>query len=214
MLAAMQTVEGDGGRGGIDPSGAPCRRCIVSGESRETAALVRFAVGPDNQVVPDIAGSLPGRGIWVSADRDSVAAAVANRLFARAARRNVVVDEELPARVETLLRDRCIDLIGLARRAGGAVAGFDKVTAFLAKNTAGVVFAASDAADGGRRKMQRGAAGVPLIEQLDRLELGRAFGRDQVVHAVVASGKIADSLLADARRLSGFRQQVAERGTE
>jgi len=214
MLAAMQTAEVDGGRDGTGPSGMPCRRCIVSGKSRETASLVRFAVGPDNQIVPDIAGSLPGRGIWVSADRDSIAAAVANRLFARAARRNVSVDEGLPARVETLLRDRCIDLIGLARRAGDAVAGFDKVTAFLAKNAAGVVFAASDAADGGRRKMQRGAAGIPLIEQLDRLELGRAFGRDQVVHAVVASGKIADSLLADARRLSGFRQQVAERGTE
>ena len=214
MLAAMQTVEANGGRDGIDPPGVPCRRCIVSGESRETARLVRFAVGPDDRIVPDIAGSLPGRGIWVSADSGSVATAVANRLFARAARRNVVVNEDLPVRVEILLRDRCIDLIGLARRAGGAVAGFDKVTAFLAKNSAGAVFAASDAADGGRRKMRRGAAGVPLIEQLDRLELGRAFGRDQVVHAVVASGKIADSLLAEARRLSGFRQQVAERGTE
>ena len=214
MLAEVQTAEYGDGRDGNDPSGTPCRRCIVSGESRETAALVRFAVGPDDHIVPDIAGSLPGRGIWISADRASIAAAVANRLFARAARRNVIVDEELPARVEILLRDRCLDLIGLARRAGGAVAGFDKVTGFLARNSAGVVFAASDAAAGGRQKMQRGAAGVPLVEQLDRLELGRAFGRDQVVHAVVASGKIADSLLVDARRLSGFRQQDAERGTE
>ncbi len=214
MLAMMQTESYEDARAGDGSSGVPCRRCIVSGESRATAALVRFAVDPDDRIVPDIAASLPGRGIWVSADRASVAAAVANRLFARAARRNVVADERLPAQVETLLRDRCLDLIGLARRAGGAVAGFDKVTAFLAKNRAGVVFAASDAAPGGRRKMQRAAAGIPLVEQLDRLELGRAFGRDHVVHAVVASGKIADSLLVDARRLSGFRQQVAERGTE
>ena len=85
MLAEVQTAEYDDGRDGNDPSGTPCRRCIVSGESRETAALVRFAVGPDDQIVPDIAESLPGRGIWISADRASIAAAVANRLFARAA---------------------------------------------------------------------------------------------------------------------------------
>ncbi len=211
MLATVQDTEIKGGFG-VNRPAAPRRRCIVSGESRETTALVRFVVGPEDRIVPDIDGKLPGRGIWVSADRESVASAVAKRLFARAARRNVTADEDLPAQVEALLLRRCLDLIGLARRAGVAVTGFDKVRAFLATREAGLVLAASDAGADGQAKVRRAAAGIPLVDQLDRTELGRAFGREQAVHAVVASGKISDSLLLDARRLSGFRRQSAERG--
>ena len=115
-------------------------------------------------------------------------------------------------RVETQLVRRCLDLIGLARRGGGAVAGFEKVRAFLAKERAGLLLAAADGADDGRGKMERLGRGVRVATTLDRIELGRAFGRDQAVHAVVAPGKIADQLEAATRRLSGFRQHSAERG--
>ena len=34
-------------------------------------ALLRFVLAPDGQVVPDLAGKLPGRGIWVTPRRDA-----------------------------------------------------------------------------------------------------------------------------------------------
>lgn len=189
---------------------APERRCIVARESRPVSALLRFVAAPDGAIVPDLAGTLPGRGIWVTADRASVEAAVAGKLFARAARRKVVVDPQLADRVETLLLQRCVDLIGLARRGGGAVAGYEKVRAFLAKEKVGLLLAASDGAAEGREKIGRLARGVSVAAALTRDELGRAFGRDQTVHAAIASGKLADQLKAASRRLSGFRQQSAE----
>jgi ribosomal protein L7Ae-like RNA K-turn-binding protein len=94
----------------------------------------------------------------------------------------------------------------LARRGGGAVSGFEKVRAFLSKGTAGLLLAAADGAADGKEKMERLGHGVPVASALSRQELGKAFGRDQVVHAVVASGKIADQLEAASRRLSSFRQ--------
>jgi predicted RNA-binding protein YlxR (DUF448 family) len=186
------------------------RRCIVTRESKPTSALLRFVVAPDGAVVPDVMGVLPGRGIWVTADRASVEAAVAKRLFSRAAQQQVTVDPRLADVVEDQLRRRCLDLIGLARRGGGAVSGFEKVRAFLAKGSAGLLLAAADGADDGREKIERLGHGVPVVSALSRQELGQAFGRDQAVHAVVASGRIAEQLEVAARRLWGFRQQSAE----
>lgn len=188
-----------------DPS--PTRRCIVTRESGPASALLRFVVGPDGAVVPDVAGSLPGRGIWLTARRGAVETAVEKRLFARAARRPVVVDPQLADRVEGQLLRRCVDLIGLARRGGGAVAGYEKVRAVLSKGTAGLLLAAVDGAADGREKLERLGRGVPVVSALTRQELGQAFGRDQAVHAAVASGRIAETLEAATRRLAAYRQQ-------
>ncbi len=97
-------------------------------------------------------GRLPGRGLWLTPRRDIVDSAVAKRLFARAARRPVVVPAGLADRVEALLARRCVDLIGLARRAGQAVAGFAKVEAALDKGEAAVLVEAADGAAGRARQ--------------------------------------------------------------
>jgi len=104
----------------------PERRCIATGDSQPARGLIRFVVGPDGQIVPDVAGKLPGRGIWVSADRAALDLAVKKKLFARAARQAVVVPEGLADLVTTLVRQRVIDLLSLARKSGQAIAGYEK----------------------------------------------------------------------------------------
>jgi predicted RNA-binding protein YlxR (DUF448 family) len=183
---------------------------------RPKVELLRFVLAPDGRVVPDIAGKLPGRGLWLTARRDIVATAVTKRLFARAARQPVIVDEDLAERVEALLAERCRDQIGLARRAGQAVMGFAKVEATLAQGRAAVLLAAADGAADGRAKLRALAPTLPLIEQLSGRELGAAFGREHVVHAALAPGRIAQTLVADAARLAGFRgmSRIDERVVE
>src|SRR5262249_25133213 len=105
----------------------PQRRCICTGESGDRPFLLRFVIGPDDELVPDVAARLPRRGLWWPPRRDIVERAVAKRLFARAARRPVTVPLGLADRIEALLAQRCRDGLGLARRAGLAVAGFTKV---------------------------------------------------------------------------------------
>lgn len=177
----------------------------MTGAVRPKAELLRFVLAPDGRVVPDVAGKLPGRGLWLTARRDIVAAAVTKRLFARAARQPVIVDEDLAERVEALLAERCRDQIGLARRAGQAVMGFAKVEATLAQGRAAVLLAAADGAADGRAKLRALAPALPLVEQLSSGELGAAFGREHVVHAALAPGRIAQALIADAARLAGVR---------
>jgi predicted RNA-binding protein YlxR (DUF448 family) len=189
------------------------RRCVATGLVRPTTSLLRFVVSPEERVVPDIGGALPGRGIWVTADRACVETACQKGCFSRAARRSVKVDNALVEQIEALLVRRCVELIGLARRGGGAVAGFEKVRAFLLAGDGGLLLAAADGADEGRAKLRRVSHGLPVIEPLFRRELGEAFGREQVVHAALVPGRLAGMLREEAMRLSGFRRPNAERGT-
>jgi uncharacterized protein len=187
-----------------DETGAT-RRCFVTGEVRPKAELVRFVVSPEGAIVPDIAGRLPGRGLWLTARRDIVATAVAKRLFGRAARRPVIVDDVLADRVEALLVARCRDLIGLARRAGEAAMGFVKVERMLAAGVAGLLLGASDGARDGRGKLRARAPDLPERACLTASELGAAFGRDWAVHAALREGRLAEVLAQELDRLEGFR---------
>jgi predicted RNA-binding protein YlxR (DUF448 family)/ribosomal protein L30E len=187
----------------------PLRRCLVTGERRPRETMLRFVVGPDGTLVPDLAATLPGRGYWLSAGRDVVALGLKKRAFDRAARRPVTVDPALADQIETLLARRCVEDIGLARRAGVAVAGFEKVAAALRQGSVGVLLAAAEGAADGRRKLTALAPGVPVVAVLTTAELGQAFGRDHAVHASVAAGKLAERLRIDATRLAGFRRGVA-----
>jgi uncharacterized protein len=188
-----------------DEAAGPQRRCIVTGEVRDRAGLLRFVVGPDGAVVPDIEARLPGRGLWLTPRRDIVDRAVAKRVFARAARRSVSVPPDLADRLEMLLARRVVDSLGLARRAGLAVAGFDRVGDAVRHGRAALLLCARDGASGGRRKLAELARDLPCGDALTASELGAAFGRDRIVHAAVGGGKLCRRLLLDLEKLAGLR---------
>jgi predicted RNA-binding protein YlxR (DUF448 family) len=197
-------------RGGAAKNrGEPERRCIATGESGPTDRLVRFVLGPAAEVVPDLAAKLPGRGVWLTAERALVERAVAKGLFSRAFKAQAAAPADLADRLETLLASRLIDVIGLARKAGKAVTGFEKVRARLKEGAAGVLVQASDGAADGKAKLARMAGGVPggvrVIEVLDSAELGLAFGRDFAIHAALDRGGFADRAIGEAARLGGMR---------
>jgi uncharacterized protein len=186
----------------------PVRRCIVTREALARDRGLRFVLDPEGRVRPDIDARLPGRGMWLSADRNVLNKALAKNLFARAARATARVDPDLPGEVERLLVRRALDTLGLARRAGQVAMGFEQVREALRKAAVAVLLSASDGAADGREKLRRLAPGLPLITGFSRVELGSALGRDSLVHVAVAPGPLARRLLRDAERLAGFRRQA------
>ncbi len=183
----------------------PERRCIATGASGPTGRLIRFVLGPEAVVVPDLAAKLPGRGVWLTAERALVERAVAKGLFSRAFKAQAAAPGDLADRLEALLARRLIDLIGLARKAGQAVTGFEKVRARLKEGAAGVLVQASDGAADGKAKLVRMACGVAVIDVLNSTELGLAFGRDFAIHAALDRGGFADRVIGEAARLGGLR---------
>ncbi len=184
------------------------RRDLATGESRDEAELIRFVVGPDGPVTPDLARRLPGRGLWVGADRASIEAAVRRRAFARAAKAPVGVAADLADRIEALMRTRLLAGLGLARKAGALVCGFEKVLESVRAGRAAVLIEASDGAADGRRKLLGAAAKAlprPLIVGMFACEdLSLALGAENVIHSAFLAGRGAEGWTSDVRRLSGF----------
>jgi predicted RNA-binding protein YlxR (DUF448 family) len=190
------------------------RRDIVSGQVMGEAALVRFVVGPDAVVIPDLACKLPGRGVWVAADRTSVDTAARKGHFSRSAKAKLVAPADLADQVEALLLKRLLDGLGLAKRAGDLISGFEKVAAAIGAGKAAWLIEATDGAADGRRKILNVARKSPKPPQVcglfDAEELGLALGAENVIHTAFLAGRGADRWTADVRRLAGFRPLLPE----
>ncbi|WP_170420972.1 RNA-binding protein [Ruegeria arenilitoris] len=194
------------GRGGVhnERSEGPERKCIATGEVQPRYGLIRFVTGPDGQVFPDVASKLPGRGVYVSADRKALDTAVGKKLFARGFKAQVTVPQDLVDEVERQLSRRVIELISLARKSGDAVAGYEKVKSWLDREEAWVLIQAVDGSGRGKSKLSTPHFGK-YIGWLTADELGAAFGRQTVIHAALASGGLAKRVVEEAQRLRGLR---------
>ena len=193
------------------------RRCVVTRERRPKEAMFRFVVSPDRALIPDLTGKLPGRGIWLSASGDVIESPAATtrpgakgrdlvRAVARAARGPVKVPQDLPGVLETGLTRRIGDLLGFARRAGQAIAGFEKARDWMRTHPVGLVLQAADGSEAERARFRSAVPdAIPVLDPLTGAELGRVFGHDTVVHVALAPGRLAGSIAMEAARLAGLR---------
>ena len=252
----------------------PSRRCIVTRERRAKEKMIRFVLGPDRTIVPDLAARLPGRGMWLSARWDVLETArvqgslvrafakqaskeaaknaaagdvladagrASAKAAAKAGRNSVTLPSDLSDRIEAMLVRRIVELLGLARRAGQTVCGFQKAREWLTSNRVGLVVQASDGSVDERARFLSGARaldlsagedsgdaafdedlpreaaprgvpmgvpmGIPVGSPLPAAALGAVFGRDHVVHVVVAPGRLAVALTNEIARLSGLTRR-------
>ncbi len=189
------------------------RTCIVNRRASPPDGLLRFVVGPDGIVVPDLKARLPGRGAWVTATRAAVAEAVRRKLFARAFRREVTVPADLPDLVDRLVEAQAIASLSLANKAGAVVAGFSKVESALMSGTAAGLIHASDASDDGVRKLGQVLRRIfgddpdtmPRVTAFTSLQLDLALGRMNVIHAALLAGGPSENALARCTALEVYR---------
>ena len=191
----------------------PERRCVVTGETMDKSRMIRFVKGPENEVVPDVSEKLPGRGVWVSANIDLLKKAVKTGAFPRGFKSKVSVDETLIELTTFLLRRKILSMMTMSLKGGQIHLGFDQVKTAAKQNPLAWRLEASDGSMGGRSKIrvltksmskeiEQAEAGV--IGCFTSAELGKAFGREDIVHAALKMGPMAKAFNQAARRLSGF----------
>jgi hypothetical protein len=175
----------------------------------DEAGLLRFVAGPGGTVVPDLARKLPGRGLWVAANRAAVEQAARKGLFARAAKAQLKAAPNLADQVETLLQVRLLAALGLARKAGDLTLGYEKVLATISAGKAAWLVEASDGSEEGRRKLlaaaRRSSKPPRLLAVFTSTELSLALGAPNVIHTVFLAGRGAKRWTVDVERLAGFR---------
>jgi predicted RNA-binding protein YlxR (DUF448 family) len=198
------------------------RTCIVTRKAQPVDALIRFVIGPDGALVPDLKKSLPGRGAWVTGTRAILSEAVKRNAFSRAFGKPVKADGELVVLTERLLERAALDALAMAGKARLVVAGFAKVETALARHSVKALIHASDAARDGVRKLEsavRAQLGdeitLPAIVSFASAQLDLALGRPNVVHAALLAGPAGQTFLARCSRLDRFRtDDPATRGIE
>lgn len=189
-----------------DRERGPLRRCVVTRETLPKEAMLRFALGPARELVPDPGGRLPGRGLWLRAQDEALRKALKTGAFAKAARGPVRMPEDLPGMVVRLLRARVRDVLGFARRGGEAVAGREAVLDWLRTREVALLLQASDGSPAERERLV-GRREIPVLLPLTGEELGAVFGRDRAVHVAVLPGRLAQALTMEAARLAGFQPE-------
>jgi len=187
----------------------PERQCVVTRERRRQTEMVRFALSPDGIVTPDVAGKLPGRGVWVLADRETLDVAIKTKAFSRGFKTQATAPDGLVELTIQLLTKRCLDSLSLAKKAGAVVLGFDQVRADIQKRAPGWILEAADGSADGRGKVYSLAKAlyenVKIAGALTSSELGMAFGREHVIHGVLVKGPFAKRFGVEYKRLTGFR---------
>lgn len=186
----------------VDPT---TRRSIATGARLPRDRMLRLVVGPDGAIVPDVAGTLPGRGMWLEPSRDALRTAERRRQFAHAAKQAVTVPADLALRIETLLVRRVLDLLGIARRAGLVILSRRQIEEEIARGRVGLILVARDAGTQGSTRLGALAGDTPTSLVLTREELGQALGRNDGAYVGVRRGTLARRIAADALRLEGFR---------
>ncbi len=199
----------EGGQGGGES--LPVRTCIVERARKEKPFLLRFVLSPQNSVVPDIKGNLPGRGVWVTSKKAAIAEAIKRRAFQRAFRKPVSAAEDLPFQVEELFKRSALERLSICNKAGLVVVGFTKVEEALSRGEIAGLLHASNAAEGGKAKLDRkfaalysGKDHIGPINCFTSAEISLAAGSTNVIHAGVKDGGASRALFEALDRLSCY----------
>ena len=212
MLALADPDLDDGPR---TNKSATMRMCAVTREVRPIDELIRFVVAPTGEVIPDLKRKLPGRGLWVSASRRTVAEAVRRHQFRKGFKRDVRVAPTLAADTEALLVRSAIEALAMTAKAGQVVSGFSKVEGVLDQRAAEALIHAAEGAADGIRKLdaimrQRGGNNgesreIPIVNVLTSAELDLALGRSNVIHAALLAGPASKTFLSRCQILVRYR---------
>lgn len=187
------------------------RRCIATRQSLPKQAMLRFVRDPDNRLVFDVKGNLPGRGVWITAARPHLRRALGKGLFERAFKGAVSVPAGMLDTVEGQLRQAALGSLGMARKAGLVLTGFHSVEGAIRAGKVIAVLHARDGAEDGRRKLGNAIHGleesrrpVMVATIFTANELSLALGGANVIHAAAMDGLASEAFVKKAQRLAGF----------
>ncbi len=193
------------------------RTCIVTRAEKSPDEMIRFVVGPENQVFPDLKRKLPGRGVWVTATRKVLEEAVSKKLFARGFKDKVQADENLPQLVEDLLRQTALQALAMAKKAGLVATGQAKAEAMIRDGASLALLQASDAGTDGVKKLAAALKAqkvyeereIMLINEFTSEELDKTLNGTNTMYVALLKGGASKKLVKLMNRLMNYKAQAA-----
>ena len=192
------------------PKEIPKRKCLVTGTTVEKKDLIRFVVDPENRLIADINQNLPGKGYWVKADRDIILKAINKNILYKATKKEIKIEKNVLDRIEMQITKNIVNQISLCRKAGAAIFGFDKIKASLKSNNIGLLIQAVDGSDREKKRMLSQFIPKIIDDCLTGADLGKAFGREKVIHCAILRGGFVENINFHANRLNNLKNPVPQ----
>ncbi len=181
----------------------PSRTCLFTGEEKPQDQLLRFTLTPDRQVVPDFKKRLPGQGFYITNSKQILANAVSKNIFKKLGKHTVIMPNLLEI-VENILKNRALESINLAKKAGVLVSGFDKVKEKLTADKVAFVLEATDAGADGHSKILAAGKNVEILTLFSIEELDKALNRTNTVHAALLKSEMAQMVYNQLQKWQNF----------
>ncbi|MBB4076431.1 hypothetical protein GGR08_000731 [Bartonella fuyuanensis] len=189
------------------------RTCIVTRKNASVQTLIRFVIGPNNQIVPDLKANLPGRGVWISAHHAVIEKAVKQKAFHKNFKTDVKVSPNLVRIIDTLLLKAALSSLAMARKAGAIVTGATRIDAAIRSGQVILVLHAKETTEGGKRKIaqaihtiqQQTNRTIKTISLFTSDEMRVAFGSNPVMHVALLDTKAAEGFLKTIHKLITYR---------
>ena len=189
---------------------APMRKCLVTGAITSKQELIRFVIDPEKNLIADIEQTLPGRGYWVKADRQTILKAVQKNIFVKKINEKFTIDKNLLLQIESQIKNKIFQHISLSRKAGRAIFGFDKIKTSLLSQPIDLLIQAVDGSEREKRRLLTKAIPNVIDNCLTGSELGQAFGRDNVVHCALFESDFIEKIIFNANRLNNLKNPVPQ----
>ncbi|WP_332065344.1 RNA-binding protein [Bartonella sp. CB189] len=198
------------------------RTCIVTRKNASAKVLIRFVIGPNNQIVPDLKSNLPGRGVWISAHHSVIEEAIKQKAFKKSFKTDVEVASNLAHIVDTLLLKAALGSLSMMRKAGAVITGATKVDAAIRSGQVALVLHAKEATEDGKRKIsqaiysvqQQMGRSIKTISLFTNDEMKMAFGSNPVVHAALLNTKATEEFLKTIHKLIAYRDEKPSKPSE
>ena len=188
----------------------PMRKCLVTRTTIEKKDLIRFVVDPEDNLIADINHNLPGKGYWVKADRDTISKAINKKILCKAIKKKVTVEKNILDKIEIQIKKQIINQISLCRKAGAAIFGFDKIKASIKNNNIGLIIQASDGSDREKKRLRNQSIPKIIDGCLTGSELGKAFGREKVIHCAILRSDFVENIYFHSNRLNNLKNPVPQ----
>ena len=187
---------------------SPQRKCILTGAHGSRAHLIRLALSPDGDLLPDLGAKAPGRGAWIKADRAMLDAATAKGKLRGALMRAfkgapLKLPDDLGNRIVTGLALRALERLGLEMRAGHLILGSERIADAIRAGRVRLLLHVADAAANGRAKLDKPGLRVMTLPATGP-ELSLALGQGNVIHAALCDQGAADRVAAAVERWRAF----------
>ena len=189
---------------------APMRKCLVTGAITSKQELIRFVIDPEKNLIADIEQTLPGRGYWVKADRQTILKAVQKNIFVKKINEKFTIDKNLLLQIESQIKNKIFQHISLSRKAGRAIFGFDKIKTSLLSQPIDLLIQAVDGSEREKRRLLTRAIPNVIDNCLTGSELGQAFGRNNVVHCAFFESDFIEKIIFNANRLNNLKNPVPQ----